>query len=78
LLNTSGSEVEEMYIMKIRGMNNMPDFIQVRDADFTLIAYFRADKPDTAKIHCGKKIPKEILIREMHDLPYGMIRKLVI
>lgn len=35
------------YILKIRGVNRLPDQIQVRDADFTLIAYFRADKPGT-------------------------------
>lgn len=34
-----------MYIMKIKGGGKIPDYVQFRDDNFTLIAYFRADKP---------------------------------
>jgi hypothetical protein len=30
--------------MKIKGSGKIPDYLQVRDDNFTLIAYFRADK----------------------------------
>lgn len=34
-----------MYIMKIKGGGKIPDYVQFRDDNFTLVAYFRADKP---------------------------------
>jgi len=33
----------EMYLLKIRGAGKIPEYLQVRDDDFTLIAYFKAD-----------------------------------
>ncbi len=53
----------------------MPDFIQIRDQDFTLVAYFRADNPakgaDIIKIMNAVQL--SAVIRE---LPYGKIREL--
>ena len=34
-----------MYIIKVKGKAKIPDYIQLRDAEFVLIAYFRADRP---------------------------------
>lgn len=51
----------------------MPDSIQVRDKDYTLIAYFRADKPNclVGEIFHQKK-PAEI--QELISLmPYGRL-----
>ena len=33
-----------MYIIKVKGKAKIPDYIQLRDDDFVLIAYFRADR----------------------------------
>ncbi len=33
-----------MHIMKIKGSGKIPDYLQIRDNEFTLIAYFRAEK----------------------------------
>jgi hypothetical protein len=68
--------MNDTYIMKIRGVNNMPDFIQIRDERFTLIAYFRADRPDTTSIPYGEKIPAEKLQEFIRELPYGKIMKI--
>ena len=32
-----------MYIIKIKGKVKIPDYVQIRDDKFTLLAYFRAD-----------------------------------
>lgn len=64
-----------MYIMKIRGVNNMPDFVQVRDNDFTLIAYFRADKPEKANISFDDNLTGEKIIELLLDVPYGRMHK---
>jgi len=34
-----------MFIIKIRGKAKIPDYIQIRDENFTLIDYFRLDRP---------------------------------
>ena len=34
-----------MYIIKVKGKVKIPDYIQLRDDSFVLIAYFRADRP---------------------------------
>ena len=34
-----------MYIIKVRGKAKIPDYIQLRNDKFVLIAYFRADRP---------------------------------
>ena len=33
-----------MYLMKIKGSGKIPDYLQIRDDNYTLIAYFRADR----------------------------------
>ncbi len=33
-----------MYLMKIKGSGKIPVYLQIRDDNFTLIAYFRADR----------------------------------
>ena len=34
-----------MYIIKVKGKAKIPDYIQLRDEQFILVAYFRADRP---------------------------------
>lgn len=29
-----------MYLLKVKGNGNIPDYLQIRDENFTLIAYF--------------------------------------
>ena len=70
--------MKDIYILKIRGVNNMPDFIQIRDEKFTLIAYFRADKPESKRIPYLDDIPEDRLKEMIGELPYGSIRKIKI
>ena len=35
-----------IYILKIKGTNKIPDFVQIRDQDMTLRAYFRMDQQE--------------------------------
>lgn len=65
-----------MYIIKVKGKAKIPDYIQIRDEDFVLVAYFRADRP-LSKIEKfglgGKEEELEALIKE---LPFGKLQKL--
>lgn len=36
------------YLLKVKGKAKIPDYIQVRDQDFTLIGYFRPGRGEKA------------------------------
>ena len=42
-----------MYIIRIQGAKKIPDYIQIRDEDYTLIAYFRLNNPTRALKRCN-------------------------
>lgn len=65
-----------MYIIKIQGTSKIPDFIQIRDDDFTLIAYFRINNPRRALNRCRLIDKQEEIISLAKKLPYGKIQKL--
>ncbi|WP_256012850.1 fructose-6-phosphate aldolase [Desertivirga xinjiangensis] len=65
-----------MYIIKVKGVAKIPDYVQLRDDKFTLLAYFRVDRPDKSleKIGLGEK--SEYIMNLVKDLPFGKIVKL--
>ena len=65
-----------MYIMKIQGTKKIPDYIQIRDEDFTLLAYFRLNNPKRALSRCNLMEKMELILAIAEELPYGQIRKL--
>ncbi|MEO5675062.1 MAG: hypothetical protein ABIQ74_10475 [Chitinophagales bacterium] len=65
-----------MYIIKIRGKIKIPDYIQIRDDQFTLLAYFRADRPDDALRKIGLQDKSDLLKKIILQLPFGKLQKL--
>jgi hypothetical protein len=65
-----------MYILKIQGTKKIPDYIQIRDEDFTLLAYFRLNNPKRALSRCNLLDKIDIILNIAEELPYGQIRKL--
>lgn len=65
-----------MYIIKVKGGAKIPDYVQLRDDKFTLLAYFRVDRPDKAldKVGLGEKA--DYIMNKIKDLPFGQILKL--
>ena len=67
-----------MYIIKVKGKAKIPDYIQLRDDNFILIAYFRADRP-LKKLEKYGLEGKENELRSLIDtLPFGKLQKLEI
>ncbi len=65
-----------MYLLKTKGTNKIPDYIQLRDDNFALIAHFRIAnlKRTLEKLNIasqGKRI--ELLIEET---PFGVLKKI--
>lgn len=67
-----------MYIIKVKGVAKIPDYVQLRDDKFTLLAYFRVDRPDKALDKVGLAEKSEYIMNVVKDLPFGQILKLEI
>jgi hypothetical protein len=65
-----------MYIIKIQGTTKIPDYIQIRDKDFTLIAYFKVTNPKTALSRSNLMDKMDQIMETVKVLPYGQIQKL--
>jgi len=65
-----------MYIIKIQGKVKIPDYVQIRDDKFTLLAYFRADRPELALQKCGLGNKEKEIKEVINTLPYGKVQKL--
>ena len=65
-----------MYIIKIKGKAKIPDYIQLRDKDFVLVAYFRADRElkNLDKYGLGGK--EDALAKLISELPFGKLQAL--
>ena len=63
-----------MYFLKTKGTAQIPDYIQVRNNEFVLIAHFRADKIEENL----KKLNLENIIQaeKLKELVYGKLQRI--
>lgn len=66
-----------MYLLKIKGKAKIPDYIQLRDDNFTLKAYFRVDRPEKSlsKFDLNEEQLAKLL-RYIQESPFGIVQKL--
>ncbi|RFP64637.1 fructose-6-phosphate aldolase [Hymenobacter lapidiphilus] len=67
-----------MYIIKVKGKAKIPDYIQLRDQEFVLIAYFRADRPLKDLHRYGLEGKETELAGVISGLEFGRLQKLEI
>ncbi len=65
-----------MYIIKVKGKAKIPNYIQLRDDNFVLIAYFRADRPLVKMEKYGLEGKEEQFKNLVEGLPFGKLQKL--
>jgi hypothetical protein len=66
-----------MYILKVKGKAKIPDYIQLRDENFTLKAYFRVDRPEKSLAKFGFDDQKlDEIMKRINDMPFGVVQKL--
>jgi hypothetical protein len=65
-----------MYIIKVRGKAKIPDYIQLRNDKFVLIAYFRADRPLKKLGRLGLEGKEEKLKLMIEKMPFGKLEPL--
>ncbi len=67
-----------MYIIKIKGVAKIPDYVQVRDENFSLICYTRTDRPEKALEKCGLGSSIDYIKTLIKQIPFGEMTKLEI
>ena len=65
-----------MYIIRVKGKAKIPDYIQLRDNDFVLIAYFRADRPLKDLHRYGLDGKETELAAVIEQLEFGKLQPL--
>lgn len=65
-----------MYIIKVKGVAKIPDYVQLRDDTFTLLAYFRVDRPDKSLEKLGLGAQTAAIMKLVREMPFGQIKKL--
>ena len=75
-LSTMVHGLKNMYIIKVKGVAKIPDYVQLRDEKFTLLAYFRVDRPEKSLDKVGLHDKTEYIMNIIKDLPFGQILKL--
>lgn len=67
-----------MYIIKVKGKAKIPDYIQLRDQNFVLVAYFRADRPLKNLDRYGLDGKEQELEQVIAGLPFGKLQALAL
>ncbi|HWV72665.1 MAG TPA: hypothetical protein VN040_13145 [Pseudosphingobacterium sp.] len=67
-----------MYIIKVKGVAKIPDYVQLRDENFTLLAYFRVDRPDKSLEKIGLADKMDYIMTLVQELPFGQIKKITL
>ncbi len=64
------------HLTKVKGVAKIPDYVQLRDDKFTLLAYFRVDRPEKSLDKIGLHDKTEYIMNIIKELPFGQILKL--
>ena len=67
-----------MFVLKIKGQSKIPDYVQLRDEKFSLLAYFLADRPEKALLKAGLAEKEKEIIAFIASMPFGKVMKLEI
>ncbi|MDC0249556.1 hypothetical protein OAK24_01620 [Flavobacteriales bacterium] len=64
-----------LYILKIKGTETIPDFVQIRDDQMTLCAYFRLSQQEKGLKKNNLEKESKGIIALLKTIPYGKIHK---
>ena len=64
-----------LYILKIKGTKTIPDFVQIRDEQMTLRAYFRLSQQEVGLKKNNLEKEAKGIIALLKTIPYGKIHK---
>ena len=65
-----------MYILKTKGSDKIPDYVQIRDSELSLVAHFKAKSPNRAIFKTGLSFYREQILDLIDTIPYGVLTKI--
>lgn len=67
-----------MYIIKVKGKKKIPNYVQIRDENYTLIGYFsyKEGRPFRNLEKYGLEGKEEAFESLVHKMPFGKLQKL--
>jgi hypothetical protein len=64
-----------LYVLKIKGTKTIPDFVQIRDEQMTLCAYFRLSQQEVGLKKNKLAAEAKGIMDLLESIPYGKIHK---
>ena len=64
-----------LYLLKIKGTKTIPDFVQIRDEQMTLRAYFRLSQQESGLKKNNLEADSKEIMTLLDIIPYGKIHK---
>ena len=64
-----------LYVLKIKGTKTIPDFVQIRDEEMTLRAYFRLSQQEIGLQKNNLEVEAKGIMALLKRIPYGKIHK---
>ena len=64
-----------LYVLKIKGTKTIPDFVQIRDEQMTLRAYFRLSQQEIGLKKNNLMAEAKGIMNLLESIPYGKIHK---
>lgn len=61
------------YLLKIEGKAKIPDYVQLRDSQLALLAYFRLDRPEKAIEKAGLANHEKTIMHVLEGMPFGKV-----
>jgi len=65
-----------LYLLKVKGVAKIPDYVQLRDQNMSLLAYFRSDRPERHLAKIGLELQQDYIMSIVNELPFGKLIKL--
>ena len=62
-----------LYVLKIKGTKKIPDFVQIRDENMSLRAYFRLSQQEIGLKKNNLSEDAEGIMRLLNEIPFGKI-----
>ncbi|MEI7596815.1 MAG: fructose-6-phosphate aldolase [Bacteroidota bacterium] len=66
-----------MYLLKIKGKAKIPDFVQIRDDEFTLISYIKLDNICQGLKKYGLSHLESKIVKLLNEGEFGKIMKII-
>ncbi len=66
-----GRYIKVRYLLKTKGTASIPDYLQIRDESFRLIAHCKVTRPQKTLEQVGIVMDEEQAVKMVKEMPFG-------